>query len=558
MGNSVKKDVSESTQRVIGYLGKMELFRNEKPGALLKIAQELNLCEFQKEDFLLKEGDESSSLFIIADGVVEFISLNPATGRTEILAEFGRGRTFGEFGLVYDVRRTAGAIAKSETVVVLRLDRAVYDRIKNTKYMRPLSARVREVCAKLMGDGLQQVPFLKQLNKTTLEELAHLFKFEVIPKGAMVCKEGAEANKFFIVYHGHLVVTMEDEDGFPIEISRLQEGMKFGDLALLTNSPRTASVTALKNCELFSLDGEEFKDFIGSLPEGRSEELIRAMFQASYSELLKKHAPILNSISLKSQQLLGWVACYQRFSANEILIQEGTTDNQDIYVLCEGEVTVLEGRTILRSISTGYFGEVSLFNNKSNTATVKAKTNGVVLRIPVESFTTIMSTEQAVYAEIAIRVMGKAVSMGHILKHPDARKTFLTYCEKEYAQENLDFWLSVKRLEAIETKTLPSDVLEVLQLNVIDVQARRVKLLSEMCEKIFNRFVKEGAVNEINISSDCREQITNKIQQGEYTYDMFLPAKVEVFRLLEADNFARYKESLDFQTFLQQIGVYKA
>jgi hypothetical protein len=72
--------------------------------------------------------------------------------------------------------------------------------------------------------------------------------------GAAVVSEGEPGDSLFLVLQGTLVVTTISPSGDPIEVGRLGPGDFFGEVALLTGRPRTATVTAATETELVRLD----------------------------------------------------------------------------------------------------------------------------------------------------------------------------------------------------------------------------------------------------------------------------------------------------------------
>ena len=112
---------------------------------------------------------------------------------------------------------------------------------------------------------LAGLPLLAGASATTLEALvAHLRPVEV-HAGEVVIHEGDTADRLFLVRTGRLRVLVDDEDG-PRTVRELGAGAAIGELALLTGSPRSATVQAVRDGELLELDAEVFHALLENDP----------------------------------------------------------------------------------------------------------------------------------------------------------------------------------------------------------------------------------------------------------------------------------------------------
>jgi hypothetical protein len=100
---------------------------------------------------------------------------------------------------------------------------------------------------------LTSIPIFAPLPGGSVENLAtRLVPLRVHP-GELVIREGDEGDRFFIVAEGELTVA---QDG--VEIGTMNAGDYFGEIALLRDVPRTATVTARTIAVLYALDREDF------------------------------------------------------------------------------------------------------------------------------------------------------------------------------------------------------------------------------------------------------------------------------------------------------------
>ena len=85
--------------------------------------------------------------------------------------------------------------------------------------------------------------------------------------GDVVVKQGDEGDAFFIIVEGEASVTQVDENGASSELSRLAKSDYFGEVSLLLDQPRLASVTAVGQLSCVKLDRARFERLLGPCSE---------------------------------------------------------------------------------------------------------------------------------------------------------------------------------------------------------------------------------------------------------------------------------------------------
>jgi CRP-like cAMP-binding protein len=109
-------------------------------------------------------------------------------------------------------------------------------------------------------DALARVPMLSSLDRKHLEKLAKDFSERSFPAGTVVVSEGSEHGiGFFVVADGEAVASVEGE-----EVARLGPGSHFGEVALISDRVRTASVTAVTDLHTYVMTLWDFRAFVQS------------------------------------------------------------------------------------------------------------------------------------------------------------------------------------------------------------------------------------------------------------------------------------------------------
>ncbi len=114
---------------------------------------------------------------------------------------------------------------------------------------------------------LRNSELFKDLDDDALEKLASKLKTRVYPPNTAIVREGAPGNSMFIIKSGKVEVKKKEPSlGIDLTIASLGEGACFGEMALLTSKPRSATCIATEETEVFVLEKEDFEDLLRTYP----------------------------------------------------------------------------------------------------------------------------------------------------------------------------------------------------------------------------------------------------------------------------------------------------
>jgi CRP-like cAMP-binding protein len=108
---------------------------------------------------------------------------------------------------------------------------------------------------------LRRVPLFEELEDDELQSLADAMNEANVPAGATVTAEGGPGDGFFLIDSGEAQVTVDGELR-----ATLTAGDYFGEIALLTASERTATVTATTDLHCYALTPWDFRELVESNP----------------------------------------------------------------------------------------------------------------------------------------------------------------------------------------------------------------------------------------------------------------------------------------------------
>lgn len=115
--------------------------------------------------------------------------------------------------------------------------------------------------------GLKTIPFLSGLSDEALSELASRAKKNIFTKHSFIFSEGDETNSLYILLSGKVRVFSCDAQGKEVTLLIQTSVSYFGELALLSNEPRSASIIALETTHCAVIVQSDFNNWILKHPD---------------------------------------------------------------------------------------------------------------------------------------------------------------------------------------------------------------------------------------------------------------------------------------------------
>ena len=109
---------------------------------------------------------------------------------------------------------------------------------------------------------LKSVPLFAGFPDEQLRALVSVVTRRSVPRGSIIMAAGDAVDSLYIIISGRLKVMMSEADGKEVILSILGPGEFFGEMGLIDNSPRSASVVTIEPCELLSVTKRDFKKCI--------------------------------------------------------------------------------------------------------------------------------------------------------------------------------------------------------------------------------------------------------------------------------------------------------
>lgn len=217
--------------------------------------------------------------------------------------------------------------------------------------------------------------------------------------GEVLFRQGDAGDALYVVASGEVAVI---DDGPPrVELSRLGESSFFGEIALVTDEKRTATVEATRPTELLVFSREAVNELATAEPHIFS--IILAAVRERLVDRLRTTSPLFAPFAGEERQaLIARFRCRDA-PAGSVLIAQGMRAD-GLYVLLSGRAEVLRfdssgGERTVAALRPGDFvGEMSLLTGKPAVATVRTATRAIVLHLRTEAFREVIMTHPQVLA----------------------------------------------------------------------------------------------------------------------------------------------------------------
>ncbi|XP_055951787.1 cAMP-dependent protein kinase regulatory subunit-like isoform X4 [Argiope bruennichi] len=197
---------------------------------------------------IIQQGDQGDNFYVIDQGEVE-VFVNG-----QLVTTIGDGGSFGELALIYGTPRAATVKAKTD-IKLWAIDRDTYRRIL-------MGSTIRK--RKMYQEFLSKVSVLESLDEWEKLTVADALEPVQFNDGDVIVEQGQPGDDFYIIEDGTAVVLQRRSDSEPqVEVGHLGPGDYFGEIALLLDRPRAATVKAKGPLKCIKLDRARFERILG-------------------------------------------------------------------------------------------------------------------------------------------------------------------------------------------------------------------------------------------------------------------------------------------------------
>jgi len=239
---------------------------------------------------------------------------------------------------------------------------------------------------------LPAVPLFSEIDPKSLDELLQKSRLLQLSSGDVVFRQGDPPESLYVVVNGRVVLI--DEAAPPTELYHLGENEFFGEAALISNEPRSATVAASEPCDLLAFDREAMSGCIADNPD--IVLVLLRFLRERMVEHLVRTSPLFTGFQTAERRALSKRFEFIQLEQGAQLIRQGTR-SPGLFVMLSGAVDVVRNEagmeTRLATLERGgVFGEMSLLAQSGAVADVRGARAGFVLMLPAESFREVIMT----------------------------------------------------------------------------------------------------------------------------------------------------------------------
>jgi cAMP-dependent protein kinase regulator len=199
---------------------------------------------------IITEGDDGDFLFVIESGSLDCIK------NDKVVKTCNAGDVFGELALLYNTPRAASVVAK-DACICWQLDRETVNHIVKDAAVKRRSK---------YDTFLKSVALISGIGAYERSQIADALKAETYKKGDVIVRQDDPGDKFYIVEDGNLYALKDIAGEGDRRVMDYKAGDYFGELALLKNQPRAASVIVSSDtAKVLCMSRTSFSKMLGPL-----------------------------------------------------------------------------------------------------------------------------------------------------------------------------------------------------------------------------------------------------------------------------------------------------
>ncbi|XP_024918238.1 cGMP-dependent protein kinase 1-like isoform X2 [Cynoglossus semilaevis] len=356
------------------FTGQLQMHRHmAKSGSTLRdlqLALQLKIEELRQRDALI---DELELELDTKDDLIRQLQLDLDQHRNTSLKAASSAETTTEAAVILapgadEPQRTKRQAISAEPSA---LDPSQLTDVTLTSYCKSKES------SELIQRALMDNDFMKHLEHGQILTIMDCMRPTSLEKGCCVIQEGDDGSTVYVMEEGMVEVTKQDK-----KLCTIGPEKVFGELAILYNCTRTASVTALTDIKLWAIDRQDFQTIMmrtGLIKHSQYTEFLRSVpsFSSLPEDILSKLADVLEET---------------HYSDGDYIIRQGATGDT-FFIISKGQVKVSQQNSDgeempnEKSLSKGdWFGEQALKGEDVRTASVTAVGDVTCLVIDRESF----------------------------------------------------------------------------------------------------------------------------------------------------------------------------
>jgi len=253
--------------RALKQLKKLPLLESISPELWSRIEPLISFTDVAEGCHLFSAGDQSENLYVVVDGELGLYMPCVITCETFYLQSRNKGDTAGDFAVLNGGKFLVSAIAIKKSTIA-EFPRTALDQLSeiDSRILASVYDAAAELSRKVTLASSYQSLF-GDVSTTTMHELLEQTEIRQYRSGEVLFEEGDAPDGLYITVSGKLVVETRGADGKYRRMAHVKAPETVGELALLDDTNRSASVTAARESTMAFLSREAFSEIVAPRAE---------------------------------------------------------------------------------------------------------------------------------------------------------------------------------------------------------------------------------------------------------------------------------------------------
>ncbi|MCP5144162.1 MAG: cyclic nucleotide-binding domain-containing protein [Gammaproteobacteria bacterium] len=248
---------------LVDFLANINLFADVSRELLERVATATRTMHLGPGEVLFREGDPGTDIYFVRAGTLDIL-VDRGGAQSRRINVVGAGECVGEMGLFAAGNRLATVRAQS-AVELIKLERTTFQQLlEDVPDLKSVLGRIieqrlpklRAVLHTLFGD----------VDDAVLREIEGSLSWRRLTRGGVLFREGDSGDELFMIVHGRLQVMVQSNDGNARVVGELGPGEWVGEMTLLDEEPRSATVVAMRDTDLLGLSRSGFNTVVAKHP----------------------------------------------------------------------------------------------------------------------------------------------------------------------------------------------------------------------------------------------------------------------------------------------------
>jgi CRP-like cAMP-binding protein/Fe-S-cluster-containing hydrogenase component 2 len=243
----------------LSALGALDCLRNVPPEELESLADLSTFRAFLAHETIIKEEDQDICFYLLLQGSVR-LTLRDKDDREVLIGVLDRGDCYGGETLFGDFFRHSGAYAETNCYVLQFFLDDIHSLLPATPTLRETLKRIYQ--QRLSEFTLARVPLFNQLSPIDRLSIITLLQKKQYPRDTIIVEQGQPGDALYLIESGQVIIERNRQI-----VATLDEGDFFGEMALLSKKPRSATVQTITPVDVAVLPAAEFYHLLARRPD---------------------------------------------------------------------------------------------------------------------------------------------------------------------------------------------------------------------------------------------------------------------------------------------------